>query len=184
MSFYANYISYFEQLARKHVSIAHTDSECHFTPISIVDFKNGIVSRIKFNHLLLLKPDFMLTNDRSGNLIKKYTGQLMILGKVSERETTHAAKNTIIDSLEAINDEIIARMLNDVYVHNEAGSGLFKATAETLNISGSPVGASDINPNYFGSSGWFLQFDIVWPIQATPTAAKWTDPENIIPEED
>lgn len=184
MSFYTTYITYFEDLARKHVSIAHTNNDCHFTPISIDDFKNGIVSKIKFNHLLLLKPDFILTNDRSGNLIKKYTGQLMILGKVSERETTHANKNTIIDSLEEINDEIIARMLNDVYVHNENRAGLFKATPETLNISGSPVGASDINPNYYGSSGWFLQFDIFWPISATPTAAKWTDPENIIPEED
>lgn len=179
MPFYTEYISYFESLARKHTDIAHTDSDCHFTPVSLDDFKNNIVSKIKFNHLLLLKPDYLLVSDRSDSVIKKYIGQLMILGKISERETTSANRNTIVDSLEAISDEIIARIINDIYRHNEAGAGLFHATPVGAQISGNPIGASDVNQYFLGSAGWFLQFEILWPIDGVCNPAKWTDPENL-----
>ena len=129
--------------------------------------------------MLLLKPAFRILNDTAGNIIKKYSGGLILLDKVSDNETTLADKNNIIGNLEEDNDEIIARFLHDSYLHREAGAGLLYASPETPNITGDSIGADDINPYLFGSAGWFLEFEILWPISATPDKSKWTDPQNI-----
>ncbi len=176
--FYKAYTDYFESIAAKHKDILHVIGDkdnCHFTAISIHDFQAGIVSKIKFPHLLLLKPECTFINEKSENILKNYLCMFMVLDKFSPTETTPEQSIALFNKCEALGDEIIARMIDDRELGEEEGRSAFPKLAPFYNVSGTPVGDSKENNLYHGSKGWLITFEMLWPLDQLPDNTKWTD---------
>jgi hypothetical protein len=85
MTKFSDLIAYFENIARTHVDIQHSDNEKHFFRMEIDEVLAGI-NRTDVNYPMLILEgySFDFTDNRSDNLLKNRQGAFVLLGHVSD----------------------------------------------------------------------------------------------------
>lgn len=106
-------IAYFENIARRHVDIRHTDNEKHFFRMEIDEVLAGINrTDVKHPYFILESYDFDYNDNRSDNLLKKRNGAFVLLGHVDDA-TDNDAIQEVRNRMEAIGDEIMIKIKAD-----------------------------------------------------------------------
>lgn len=108
----ALYISYFENLARKHKSILHTDAQKHFYRLDIEEVLTGLRTPIKYPALILEMHEGRILNNASDNIRDLQTGAFMIVKQVSKKDDFKEEMSALEECLN-IGYDIIARMWQD-----------------------------------------------------------------------
>ena len=110
---FSNLIQYFENIARAHVEIQHTDSEKHFFRFELDEVLNGINrTDVAYPMLVLEAYSYDYTDNKSDNIIKNRSGAFMLLDHcpdISDYEKMHE----IWDNLEIIADDILIKIKSD-----------------------------------------------------------------------
>jgi len=110
---FTDLISYFENLARRHKSIAHTDSEKHFFRMELDEVLGGINrTDVAFPMLILEGYSFDYTDNRSDNLLKNRRGAFMLIDHLSDR-SDYDRMHQIWEKMESIGDDLLARIRAD-----------------------------------------------------------------------
>jgi len=113
MATFSDLITYFKTLAEEHTSIKHTEDERHFFRFEIDEVLGGLNrTDVNFPMLILEGYSFSFVDNRSDNPIKNRTGAFVLLGKI-EDQTDYEAVHEVWDELEAIGDDILARIRYD-----------------------------------------------------------------------
>ncbi len=113
MSKFSQLVSYFENLARLHKDIGHTDSEKHFFRMEVDEVLGGINrTDVKHPFLILEGYGYDFTDDKCDNLLKNRRGAFMLIDHVSD-QTDFEAIQTVWENMEEIGDELLVRMKSD-----------------------------------------------------------------------
>lgn len=113
MSKFSQLVSYFENLARLHKDIGHTDSEKHFFRMEVDEVLAGINrTDVKYPFLILEGYSYDFTDNKSDNLLKNRQGAFMLLDHVSD-SSDYQAIHEVWENMEEIGDELLVRMKAD-----------------------------------------------------------------------
>ena len=113
MAKFSDLISYFEEIARRHGEIRHTDREKHFFRMEIDEVLAGINrTDAAFPMLILEGYGYGFTDNRSDNILKNRSGAFVLLGYVNDI-TDYGATHQQWDYLEEIADDILAKIKAD-----------------------------------------------------------------------
>ena len=113
MSKFSQLISYFENLARLHKDIGHTDSEKHFFRMEFDEVLNGISrTDVKYPFLILEGYSYDFTDDRSDNLLKNRRGAFMLIDHVCD-QSDYDLVQRVWENMEEIGDELLMKMKKD-----------------------------------------------------------------------
>lgn len=106
-------ITYFEDLARRHKDISHTDTEKHFFRMELDEVLAGINrTDVKYPLLILEGYSYNFSDNKSDNLLKNRSGAFMLIDHVGDRSDTEAI-HAVWDHMEEIGDELLVRMKTD-----------------------------------------------------------------------
>jgi len=106
-------VTYFENLARTHIDIGHTDSEKHFFRMEVDEVLAGINrTDVKYPLLILEWYSHDFADSKSDNLLKDRRGAFMLLDHVTDPSDFDAI-HAVWDRMEEIGDEILVRMKAD-----------------------------------------------------------------------
>jgi len=113
MTNFSDLITYFENLARKHISIQHTDNEKHFFRFEIDEVLNGIQrSDVAYPMLVLEGYGYDYTDNKSDNIIRNRDTAFVLMDACPDM-SDYSALHTIWDELESIADDILVKMKSD-----------------------------------------------------------------------
>ena len=113
MAKFSQLVSYFENLARLHKDIGHTDSEKHFFRMEVDEVLAGINrTDVQYPFLILEGYSYDFTDNKSDNLLKNRRGAFMLIDHVSDPSDFEAIQ-TVWENMEEIGDEILVRMKAD-----------------------------------------------------------------------
>ena len=113
MSKFSQLVSYFENLARLHKDIGHTDSEKHFFRMEVDEVLGGINrTDVKYPFLILEGYSYDFTDDKSDNLLKNRRGAFMLIDHVSD-QTDFESIQSAWENMEKIGDELLVKMKAD-----------------------------------------------------------------------
>jgi len=167
MSFSA-LISYFENIARMHKSILHTNVEKHFFRMEIDEVLGGFNrSDVNFPMLILEGYGFDFTDNRSDNILKNRKGAFILLDRI-EDPTDFDAKHLAWDKLEAIGDDIINRIRSDKQNRNTIVSGFNIEQTE----------CSLILNEFSHHAGLRYTYTITSPLNTITASGTWIEPEE------
>jgi hypothetical protein len=102
-------VSFFEMLARQHVSIRHSDSEKHFFRLELDEVFTALPQKARFPLLVLESYSFSINDNKSDNFIKQRQGAFMIIDKIADIGNFDQIHQKW-DELEEIGDDILARI--------------------------------------------------------------------------
>jgi hypothetical protein len=106
-------IAYFENLARRHVDIQHSESEKHFFRMEIDEVLAGINrTDVKHPYFILEGYSFNFSDNRSDNVLKSREGAFVLLDQVND-PTDYAAIHNAWQRMEAIGDDILVKIKAD-----------------------------------------------------------------------
>lgn len=106
-------ISYFENLARRHVAIRHTDTEKHFFRMELDEVLGGMNrSDVSFPMLILEGYSFDYTDNKSDNLMKNRRGGFMLIDHLNDI-TDYDRMHQIWEEMEVIGDDLLAKIKAD-----------------------------------------------------------------------
>ena len=113
MSSFSDLVTYFENLARRHKSILHTDQEKHFFRFEIEEVLAGINRTDTVYPLLVLEGyNFEYTDNKSDNILKNRNIAFILLDVV--HDITDATEiHDVWNRMESIGDDILARLKAD-----------------------------------------------------------------------
>ena len=112
---FSQLVSYFENLARKHKEIGHTDTEKHFFRMEIDEVLAGINrTDVKHPFLILEGYSYDFMDNKSDNLLKNRRGAFVLLDHVAD-PTNFDAIHDVWDHMEEIGDELLIKMKADKY---------------------------------------------------------------------
>lgn len=103
--------NYFEQIAQNHRMIAHSGLHKHFYRMELEEVLT-MMKNINYPALILEGYRFDYTDQRSDNVLKNRSGAFILAGRVSDIGD-YAAIHQLLDTLEAIGDQILARIRAD-----------------------------------------------------------------------
>jgi len=110
---FSDLIAYFENLARTHVEIQHSEHEKHFFRYELDEVLNGIQrSDVAYPMLILEGYNYDYTDNKSDNIIKNRTSAFILLNHcpdISDYNKVHE----IWDNLETIADDILIKIKTD-----------------------------------------------------------------------
>lgn len=113
MARFSELIEYFENIARDHVDIGHSDSEKHFFRMEIDEVLAGINrTDVNFPMLILEGYSFDFSDNHSDNLIKNRQGAFVLLDHISDSSDYNAIHDTW-DRLEEIGTDILVKIKAD-----------------------------------------------------------------------
>lgn len=113
MASFTQLVSYFENLARLHVDIGHSDSEKHFFRMEVDEVLGGINrTDVKFPFLILEGYGYDFTDNKSDNMLKNRRGAFMLIDHVSDKSDFEAIQ-TVWEKMEEIGDKLLVRMKAD-----------------------------------------------------------------------
>ena len=113
MAKFSDLISYFENLARKHTDILHSDGEKHFFRMEIDEVLEGINrTDVAYPMLILEGYSFDFTDNKSDNLLKNRQGAFILLDHISDN-SDHNTIHKKWDELEEIATEILVKIKSD-----------------------------------------------------------------------
>ena len=113
MAKFSELITYFENIARSHRDILHSDDEKHFFRMEIDEVLSGI-NRTDVNYPMLILEGygFGFTDNKSDNLLKNREGAFVILDHISDI-SDHNLIHEKWDELEEIATEILLKIKSD-----------------------------------------------------------------------
>lgn len=167
MSTFADYVTYFENIAKNHVSIRHDLTNKHFARFELEEALSGMKARVRFPAILLESYEYTMEDLLSDNPMKLRTGAIMVLDK-PKRQGDYDENITIMDTAEQIMDDIIRL----IYFHksefdHELARDIDLNTCEVLPITNGPD----------GSYGFRLSFQIKSGDDMTLDTDKWVTTE-------
>lgn len=109
---FSDVIAYFEKLASQHIDIAHKPTEKHFFRMEIDEFATGLPSQVRFPAIMLESYTYNLIDRKSDNPVKVREGAFVLMDYVKDMGD-YDLMHQKWDKLEAIGDEIIARLRKD-----------------------------------------------------------------------
>jgi len=110
---FSELVSYFENIAKSHLSIQHSDAQKHFFRFEINEVLAGIQRRdVAYPMLILEGYSFDYTDNNSDNLIKNRSGAFILLDYCKDI-TNHSSIHEIWDRLEIIADDILLKIKSD-----------------------------------------------------------------------
>ena len=113
MAHFSDLIIYFENLARRHVDIGHTNQEKHFFRMEIDEVLAGINrTDVNFPMLILEGYSFDFTDNNSDNLIKNRQGAFVLLDHISDA-SNYDTIHRVWDRLEQTGTEILVKIKAD-----------------------------------------------------------------------
>ena len=122
-------VQYFENLARQHVGIQHTNTEKHFYRFEIDEVLSGLGS-INYPAMILEAYAIEYDDNKSDNVMKNRKGAFILLGNVPDRGD-HDSIHELWDELEEIGDDILARIRADKQKPQCSGSTKFRHSKHT-----------------------------------------------------
>ena len=113
MTNFSQLIAYFENLAKSHVEIQHTENEKHFFRFELDEVLNGINrSDVAYPMLILEGYSYDYTDNKSDNILKNRSGAFILLDHCPDI-SDYANVHDIWDKLETIADDILIKMKTD-----------------------------------------------------------------------
>ena len=113
MSKFSQLVSYFENLARLHKDIGHTDSEKHFFRMEVDEVLGGINrTDVKYPFLILEGYSYDFTDSKSDNLLKNRRGAFILMDHVPD-SSDYETIQQVWENMEEIGDELLVRMKTD-----------------------------------------------------------------------
>ena len=113
MTNFSQLITYFENLAKAHVEIQHTDNEKHFFRFELDEVLNGIQrSDVAYPMLILEGYSYDYTDNKSDNILKNRSGAFILLEHCPDI-SDYGKVHEIWDKLETIADDILIRIKTD-----------------------------------------------------------------------
>lgn len=110
---FSDLVKYFENLARKHKDIGHSDGEKHFFRMEIDEVLAGITRQdVRHPYLILEGYSYDFTDNKSDNLQKNRSGAFILLDHVPD-PTDFDAIHDAWDRMEEIGDELLVKMKSD-----------------------------------------------------------------------
>jgi hypothetical protein len=109
---FSDLVDYFEDIARKHILIKHTNNVKHFYRFELDEVLTGMCSDIKYPALILEAYDFNYAESNSDNIRKKRFGAFMLIDKVSDMKDFNRI-HQVWDEMEQIGDDILVKMKAD-----------------------------------------------------------------------
>jgi hypothetical protein len=170
MAKFADLISYFENIARKHKDILHTDHEKHFFRMEIDEVLEGINrSDVAYPMLILEGYSFDFTDNKSDNLLKNRQGAFILLDNISDN-SDHNTIHQKWDDLEEIATEILVKIKSDK--KNPLTPVVRNFDFESVNVS--------LILNQIGNDvGVRITYTITSPITNDPNPEKWMADEIV-----
>lgn len=150
MSYLSDYIDYFENLARQHVDIAHSDIEKHFIRMESSEILNSQVNDIRWPLMVLEAYDISYLSRKSNNILKSHNGAFMILMK-PDSEQDYDSIHEIWEKCEKIGSDIIIRMYND----------RFSVSEPVVKFDMDSVLAHPVEFDFEGSYGFRFTFSMI-----------------------
>jgi hypothetical protein len=167
MTKFSDLIAYFENIARTHVDILHSDNEKHFFRMEIDEVLAGI-NRTDVNYPMLILEgySFDFTDNRSDNLLKNRQGAFILLGHVpdiSDYDAIHAQW----ELMEDIGTDILIKIRAD-----KRNSSV--PVVRDFNFAS--VSASLIMNEIGNGVGIRFRYTITSPTDTDVDISKWIDP--------
>jgi len=104
-------IAYFRTLAAQHVAIGHSSAEKHFYRIELEEILSGL-KNVSYPALILEGYRYSLQDKQSDNILKNRTGAFCLVDHLTDPGDFDGI-DTIYDNMEAICDDILARIKAD-----------------------------------------------------------------------
>lgn len=108
----SDYISYFENIARRHKSILHTDSAKHFYRMDIDEVLTGLRTDIRYKVLILENHEGKFTDQLSDNIYEIQSGAFLVLDNLAKNGDYNAIA-TIQDACYQIGLDIYSWIKKD-----------------------------------------------------------------------
>ena len=164
MAKFSDLISYFENLARKHTDILHSDGEKHFFRMEIDEVLEGINrTDVAYPMLILEGYSFDFTDNKSDNLLKNRQGAFILLDHISDN-SDHNTIHQKWDELEEIATEILVKIKSDKI--NPLTPVVRNFDFESVNVS--------LILNQIGNDvGVRITYTITSPVTNDPNPGKW-----------
>ncbi len=105
------YNEYFEQVARNHKLIGHSDEEQHFVHVEMGELENDLVTRLKTPVLAITSPTYQGAGQHA-NLRWRVTGGLFILERLKDQNDFKTGQ-ALIQSSRIIAEQIASKMVKD-----------------------------------------------------------------------
>jgi hypothetical protein len=160
---FAEFVDYFEQLAREHVDILHTDQEKHFFRIELEEILTGLRSRIRYPALILEGYDFVFKDQNSDNVHKEVSCAFTVLDHVKDKGDFDQI-HLVWQQMEEIGDEICIRILDDKRSRSVDVLSHFHLT----NVRGALL--VDTSLLHYGVR---YEFVVSWPVENDIDPEKW-----------
>jgi hypothetical protein len=112
MTTYNNLKAYFDNLARNHAQILHSDAEKHFFHCDLNEILSGISSRVNFPAVMMADYDYSFVDNNSDNHLKKRSIALVFLDHAADVDDFQGIGD-IYSNMEQIADDWINRMYDD-----------------------------------------------------------------------
>ena len=169
MAKFSDLISYFENLARKHTDILHSDGEKHFFRMEIDEVLEGINrSDVAYPMLILEGYSFDFTDNKSDNLLKNRQGAFILLDHISDN-SDHNSIHQKWDELEEIATEILVKIKTD---KTKTPTNIIR------DFNFESVNASLILNQIGNDVGIRITYTITSPITNSLNPTKWLPDEN------
>ena len=113
MNNFSQLITYFENLAKSHVEIQHTENEKHFFRFELDEVLNGINrTDVAYPMLILEGYSYDYTDNKSDNILKNRSGAFILLDHCPDI-SDYTKIHEIWDNLESIADDILIKIKSD-----------------------------------------------------------------------
>jgi hypothetical protein len=113
MANFSGLVAYFEDIARNHLEILHTDEENHFFRFELDELLSSL-NRPDVNYIFLALEgySFDYTDNNSDNLLKNRKGAFVLIDHIADL-TDYALIHEVWDKLERIGDDILVKIKSD-----------------------------------------------------------------------
>jgi hypothetical protein len=106
-------VSYFENLARSHKDIGHSDLEKHFFRMEVDEVLAGINrTDVQYPFLILEGYSYDFTDNKSDNLLKNRRGAFILMDHVSD-PSDYQSIQQVWENMEEIGDQLLIRIKAD-----------------------------------------------------------------------
>lgn len=168
MTNFSDLIAYFENLARTHVDILHTDTKKHFFRFELDEILTGINrSDVAYPMLALEGYTCKFTDNNSDNILRNRDTAFTLMDNcpdISDYTKVHA----IWDKLESIADDILIRMKIDKRNPLTPVIRSFDFSSVEVNLIANEIG---------NSIGVRVSFTVSSPVPSDVNPDKWISPD-------
>lgn len=156
----SEYVSYFENIARRHKQILHTDNEKHFYRMDIEEVITGLRTDINYKALVLENHEGIFYDKNSDNIYEMQSGAFLVLDNLNSPGDTNLQMQ-IMDECFSIGVDILS------WIRKDRRSFLLKA----LDINSFKY--NKVGPIFDNAYGYRFPFKLDKPNGLKFEPAKW-----------